>query len=120
MEYILVYGYDKQSLEKISIDGTSDSTKKVINVSNEYSLRHFSKGVRVKLDGEGVIESGKYVIKTMDITYKQDVYYKDGYTLNDVDVEAKFSVSQSHIDDYISQKLLFITKNKGLLRDVSV
>lgn len=113
MEYILVYGYDKQSLEKISIDGTSDSTKKVINVSNEYSLRHFSKGVRVKLDGEGVIESGKYVIKTMDITYKQDVYYKDGYTLNDVDVEAKFSVSQSHIDDYISQKLLFITKIKG-------
>ena len=52
MEYVLIYAKDADSLEKLSIDSVSDSTKKVINISNDYSVRHFKEGVRVKLDGK--------------------------------------------------------------------
>lgn len=119
MEYILVYANDKTKLEKLSIEGTSDSTKKVINISNTESIRHFKAGVRIKLDGEGTLKAGEHKIKTMSVTYLQDVQYKNGYTLNEVDVCSRFSESQENIDKFIDQELLFITANKGLRRDVS-
>ncbi|MBP7552071.1 MAG: site-specific DNA-methyltransferase [Spirochaetes bacterium] len=119
MEYILVYGKNKMSLEKLSIDGTSDFTKKVINVSNKESRRFFRKGLRIKKDGEGIIKSGRYKIKTMEIEYLQDINYNNGITLNDIEVISKFSVSQEKIDNYIKNNLLFITAQNGLRRDVS-
>jgi len=119
IEYILVYAKNFKYLEKLSIDGTSDSTKKVINLTNEYSERIFSKGVTVKLGSDGIIEKGKYLIKSMTVEYLDDVHYKNGKTMNEVRVNAQFSVSQKKIDDYISDNLLFITANKGLRRDVS-
>ncbi len=119
MEYILIYSKDKSYLEKLSIEGTSDSTKKVINISNNESTRHFSKNVRIKLNGKGIIKSGIYKIKTMTIEYKQDIHYEDGKTLNECDVIARFSVSQEKINEYIEEELLFITINNGLRRDVS-
>ena len=45
MEYVLVYSRLKEKLEKLSIEGTSDSTKKVINVSNKECERIFKSGV---------------------------------------------------------------------------
>lgn len=119
MEYICVYSKNKNYLEKLSIDGTSDSTKKVINISNGVSIRHFSSGVRVKLDGSGTIKSGVYRIKTMDVEYLSDVNYSDGVTLNEVDVRSRFSESQENINNYIQNNLLFITSKCGLRRDVS-
>lgn len=119
MEYVLVYARNFGKLEKLSIEGTTDATKKVINISNSECKRHFSEGVRIKIAGEGVITAGKYQIKTMCITYLQDVYYKDGKTKNAVDVVARFSESQENIDRFIENNLLFITTNKGLRRDVS-
>ena len=119
MEYVIVYGKNKNKLDKLSIDGTSDSTKKVINISNAECVRHFKSRVRIKIAGEGVIPAGKYKIKTMDVTYLQNVHFKDGYTLNEVDVLSKFSESQENITRFIDEDLLFITANKGLRRDVS-
>lgn len=119
MEYVIVYAKEKQSLDKLSIEGTSDATKKVINISNNECLRHFSAGVRVKLPGEGVIPAGVHTIKTMNVTYLQDVHYRDGKTLNEVDVLSRFSESQENIDRFIAHDLLFITANTGLRRDVS-
>jgi hypothetical protein len=101
------------------IEGTSDGTKKVINVSNNHSSRIFQAGVRVKLVENGVIKAGKYTVKTMDIEYKSDIFYQKGLTKNAVEVVAKFSNSQEQIDDFISKNLLFISKNHGLRRDVS-
>lgn len=118
-EYICVYARDIKCLEKLSIEGTSDSTKKVINLTNDYSERIFSKGVKVKLDGAGVIEKGKYLSKSMTIEYLDNVHYKNGKTNNEIRVNAQFSVSQKKIDEYIADNLLFITANKGLRRDVS-
>lgn len=119
MEYVFVYAKSFYKLEKLSIEGTSDSTKKVVNLTNQYSERIFNSGVAVKKGGNGVIAKGKYQIRTMTIEYLNDVYYQNGFTVNEVKVFAQFSVSQEKIDNYIGEKLLFITVNNGLRRDVS-
>ena len=118
MEYVLVYSKSNEKLEKLSIDKTSDSTKKVINLSNPESTRIFKKGVRVKLDGKGIIKKGRYQIRTMEVEYSTDVFYDGGITLNEVNVISKFSTSQENINKFIDNKLLFITSNLGLRRDV--
>jgi len=119
MEYVVVYSKSFNKLEKLSIDTLSDATKKVINISNQECLRHFKSGVRVKIGDSGIIRKGRYRIKTMDVEYLSDIPYKDGKTLVEVDVIARFSVSQEKIDKYIDEDLLFITANSGLRRDVS-
>ena len=119
IEYILVYAKTFDKLSKLSIEGTCDSTKKVINVSNPYSSKVFKAGTRVKLEGNGVIKAGKHTIRTMDIEYKNNLEYKNGKTLNEVEVIAKFAVTQENIDQFIDNQLLFITSNYGLRRDLA-
>ena len=119
MEYVLVYAKNYSELEKLSIEGISDATKKVVNLTNPYSERIFPKGVRVKLGDEGVIPKGTFTIKTMTIEYLDDVKYLNGKTTEPVRVKAQFSVSQDKIKEYTEKELLFITVNKGLRRDVS-
>ena len=119
MEYIIVYAKSKWELEKLSIETLSDVTKKVINISNPECTRHFKSGVRVKLGENGIIKKGRYRIKTMDVEYLSDIEFVNGYSTTPVDVIARFSVSQSNIDKYIDENLLFITANYGLRRDVS-
>ena len=119
MEYVLVYSRLKEKLEKLSIEGTSDSTKKVINVSNKECERIFKSGVRVKGEPNKIIKAGRYKIKTMEVEYCNDIIVKNGVTTNEVKVISKFSVSQDKIDSFIKDKLLFITSQNGLRRDVS-
>ena len=119
MEYVLVYAKHFDSLEKLSIETLSDATKKVINISNQECIRHFKAGVKVKIGNEGVISKGRYRIRTMDVEYLSDVRYVNGKTIDEVDVLARFSVSQDKIDSFIDNNLLFITANTGLRRDVS-
>ena len=119
MEYILVFAKQAQCLEKLSIEATSDATKKVINISNQESERLFKAGVEVKSIVNGIIPSGVYTIKTMTIEYKNDIIVKNGKTENEVKVVAKFLNTQDKIDEFIEQGLLFITTNNGLRRYVS-
>lgn len=119
MEYILVYAKKHNHLEKLSIDGTSDTTKKVINLSNPECSRIFNPGVRVKIGESGVIPAGRYTIKTMEVEYKSDVIFEGGISINSVEVISKFSVSQENISKFIEEGLLFISTNYGLRRDVS-
>ncbi len=119
MEYVLVYAKSYNQLKKLSIETLSDDTKKVVNLTNQESVRHFKSGVKVKCGISGVIKKGVYKVKTMSVEYLDDVFYENGKTTNDVDVRALFSVSQEKIDKFISENLLFITINKGLRRDVS-
>ncbi len=119
MEFILVYSKKWNLLGKLSIETLSDATKKVINLTNQDSTRHFKSGVRVKCGDKGVISKGLYKIKTMSVEYLNDIHYENGMTINEADVKSKFSVSQEKIDNYIDQKLLFITANYGLRRDTS-
>lgn len=119
MEYVLVYAKKWENLEKLSIEPISDATKKIINLTNQDAIRHFKAGVRVKCGLSGIIPKGVYKIKTMEVEYLNDIIFENGETKNEVDVKAKFSVSQEKIDKYIHDHLLFITVNKGLRRDVS-
>lgn len=119
MEYVIVYAKDYNRLEKLSVETLSDATKKVINISNQECIRHFKSGVRVKIGDSGVIKKGRYRIKTMDVEYLSDVRYENGKTIDEVDVCARFSVSQDKINIFIDNGLLFITANTGLRRDVS-
>lgn len=119
MEYVLVYAKNWNDLEKLSIESLSDATKKVINLTNNESVRHFNSGVRVKIGDSGVIKAGTYKIRTMEVEYLTDIPYENGRTLVPVDVRSKFSVSQEKIDSFIAEDLLFITANYGLRRDVS-
>lgn len=119
MEYVLIFAKNSESMGKLSVESVSDSTKKVINISNVESERVFKKGVEVKGLINGVIPKGKYTVKTMSVEYKDDVIVEDGYTTNPVTVRAKFLNTQDKIDEFINNKLLFITAAKGLRRYVS-
>lgn len=119
MEYILVYASDSEILEKLSIEGTSDATKKVVNLTNKASERIFKAGCRVKLGDKGILPKGKYTVKTSVIEYLDDVEYENGKTIKDIRVKAQFTCSQEKIDSFIKEDLLFITATKGLRRDVS-
>lgn len=119
MEYVLVYARNQDNLEKLSLENISDSTKKVINISNNESTRIFKPGVGVKGMESGVIEAGRYLIRTMEVEYLQDVIVENSETTNEIVVSSKFSVSQEKIDSFIEEKLLYITAQKGLRRYVS-
>lgn len=119
MEYVLVYANNQESLEKLSIENISDSTKKVINISNNESIRVFNPGVEVKGIEDGVIRAGRYLIRTMEVEYLSDIIVKNSRTVNRVEVSSKFSVSQEKINNFIEEKLLYITAQKGLRRYVS-
>ena len=73
----------------------------------------------MRIQINGLIPKGKYTIKTMSVEYMNDVIVKDGYTSNPVTVRAKFLNTQDKIDEFINNKLLFITAAKGLRRYVS-
>ena len=120
MEYILVYAANFNSLAKLSIETISDSTKKVINITNNISDRVFKAGFRVKsVDEDSVIPKGIYKIRTMDVEYLDDIIVKEGRAVNDVRVRSRFTVTQDNINKYIKDDLLFVTANNGLRRDVS-
>ena len=119
MEYVIVYAKNTFKLEKLSVEKVSDSNKKVININNKISSRIFKPGVRVKSEEQtGIIEAGVYTGRSMDVEYKNDIYYENGRTTNEVEVVSKFSDSQSNIDTFIQKDLLYITKNFLLRRDV--
>ena len=119
MEYVIVYAKNTFKLEKLSVEKVSDSNKKVININNKASSRIFKPGVRVKSEEQtGIIKAGVYTGRSMDVEYKNDIYYENGRTTNEVEVVSKFSDSQSNIDTFIQKDLLYITKNFLLRRDV--
>lgn len=119
IEYITIYGKNYKKVSKLSLESISDSTKKVINISNPKSCRIFKKGVRVKSIENGIIKAGTYTVKTMSVEYKDDINVINGRSQNHVEVYANFSESQDNIDKFIDNDLLFITINNSLRRDVS-
>lgn len=119
MEYIVIYAKDSNKLEKLSIETRSDGNTRVDNKSNSASMRFIKKGIRVKLPNEvTVIKAGIYKNKTMETEYLNDVYIKDGRTINDFYAKARFRNEQQVIDKFVENDVLFITKNYGFRRDL--
>lgn len=118
MEYILVFGKNRNNLDKLSLYATSDSNTRVDNATNQISQRTIKKGIRVKLPNNiNIIKAGVYKNKTMSTEYLNDVYIKDGITQNDFEARARFRDSQERIDKFCDSGVLFITKNYGFRRD---
>ncbi|MDP2684236.1 MAG: DNA methyltransferase [bacterium] len=118
IEHILVYAKDINSMEKLSLTSPTDDNTRVDNATNIVSERVIKKGTRVKLENTiSIIKSGVYKNKTMQTEYMQAVSIKNGRTLNDIRVKAKFRDSQERIDLFCKEDVLFITKNYGLRRD---
>jgi len=119
VEYIFVYSKEKKLVEKLSIEKRSDSNTRIDNAANKMVERIISQGIRVKLDNSiNVIKKGIYTNKSMQTEYCNDVFIRDGRTLNEVIVKGKFRNDQITINKFISNDVLFITKNFGLRRDL--
>lgn len=118
MEYILVFGKNRNHLEKLSLNSTTDSNARIDNATNQISQRTIKKGIRVKLPSNiTVIKAGIYKNKTMSTEYLNDIYIKNGITQNDFEARARFRDSQERIDKFCDSGVLFITKNYGFRRD---
>ncbi len=118
MEYILVFGKNRNHLEKLSLNSTTDSNARIDNATNQISQRTIKKGIRVKLPSNiTVIKAGIYKNKTMSTEYLNDVYIKNGIAQNDFEARARFRDSQERIDKFCDSGVLFITKNYGFRRD---
>lgn len=119
MEYILVYARATENLEKLSVDITSDSTKRIDNSSNKQSKRLIRKGIQVKLSSDiSIIKKGVYKNKTMETEFLNDVFIINGRTINDFEAIARFRNDQSSIDRFVAEDVLFITKNYSFRRDL--
>ena len=119
MEYVLVFSKKESELEKLSIETISDNSKKVLNLNNPISERVFDAGMVVRCFEDGIIQKGKYTIKTSEIEYLDDVHVKNGRTINQFRMLAQFTNSQEKMSEMIKKDLLFITTNKSLRRNVS-
>lgn len=118
MEYILVYAKNRNSMDTLSLSNPSDSNTRVDNANNQLSERIIPAGIRVKLDSSvEVIQAGKYKNKTMTTEFLDDVYIKDGRTINKFRAKAHFRDSQDRINKFCNNDVLFITKNYGFRRD---
>lgn len=118
MEYILIFGKNRNSLDKLSLYSTTDSNTRIDNATNQISQRTIKKGIHVKLPNTvTIIKAGTYKNKTMSTEYLNDVYIKDGVTQNDFVAKARFRDSQERIDKFCDSGVLFITKNYGFRRD---
>lgn len=118
MEYISVYGKNRNFSPKLSIETTSDSTTRVDNASNQESERLIKAGIRAKLDSSiKFIKKGIYKNKTMSTEFLDDVQISEGRTLNKFRAIARYRDSQERIDLFCNEDALFITKNFGFRRD---
>ena len=117
IEYVIVYSKNANLIKKLSIETLSDKDKRIINASNEMTVRTIKKGIRSKC-GKDFLAKGTYKNKTSVIEILNDVYLEKGRTLNDFDCRARFRTGQDNINDYCDKDILFITKNIGFRRDL--
>jgi possible site-specific DNA-methyltransferase len=110
METIIVFAKNEKNISKLSIEGATDTTKRVDNASNKKSQRLISSGVAYQgTDKNTIIKAGTYKNKTMETTFLDDIVIKDGFTQNSVNVIAHWRTSQENINNYIQEGLLYIT-----------
>lgn len=120
MEVVLVYAKNEAQVKKLLGGETTDSTKRVDNNSNPKQKMHIGSGIKyVGKEKNLTIKAGDYTNKTMTTTYLNDVIIEDGIVKNEFDVEAQWRTSQTEIDRFVSEKLLYITAAKSFRRFAS-
>lgn len=117
LDHVLVFAKNQSLIHKLSISKTTDKTKRIDNGDNPISTRLVKAGIRyLGPESDTVIKAGSYMSKTMTVTYDRDVPIKNGRTLNDVNITARWRNTQEKITSYCDQDLLYINKYKTLRR----
>lgn len=117
METIIVFAKNEQKIKKLSIEGSSDLTKRVDNASNKPSKRTISAGILYQgNDIDTIIKAGTYKNRTMETTFLDDVIIHNRRTQNSVEVIAQWRTSQENIENYVTQDLLYITASNTFRR----
>ena len=116
MDSVLIYAKDESNIGKLQMGQTTDTTKRIDNADNPYSERTITKGIRFMGEPNFVIKKGKYQNKTMTTEFLQDVVVKDGRTQNDFKAIARYRTSQSEINKFCLQDLMYITANCSFRR----
>ena len=120
METILVFAKNENRIKKLSISGSTDTTKRVDNVSNPESERVILAGIAYKgKEQNTIIKAGIYKNKTMSVTFMQDVVVKDGITQNEFSARAQWRTSQENITKFAEDGLLYITSANTFRRYAS-
>ncbi|MDW8710848.1 site-specific DNA-methyltransferase [Streptococcus suis] len=117
METIIVFAKDERKIQKLSIEGATDTTKRVDNASNKASKRFIEAGIMYQgREKNTIIKAGTYKNKSMETTFLGDVTVENGVTQNSVNVIAQWRTSQENIDRYVLNKLLYITSSNTFRR----
>lgn len=116
MESILVYAKDETYIGKLQLGVQTDSTKPVINASNNYSTLSFPKGIMYLGEPNCTIPSGIYRSRSMTTEFHDDLVVKDGRITNEFTATAKFRVSEADLRRFCELDLLYISKNNSFRR----
>ena len=117
MENILIYSKNENLVTKLSIDTTSDSTKRVDNASNPISKVKINKGILYRgEESELIIKKGAYKNRSMVTEFLEDVIIKDYRVQNDFWVKANFRTTQDELTRFCEEDLLYITKSYSFRR----
>lgn len=116
MESILVYAKDETHIGKLQLGVQTDSTKPVINASNNYSTLSFPKGIMYLGEPNCTIPSGIYRSRSMTTEFHDDLVVKDGRITNEFTATAKFRVSEADLRRFCELDLLYISKNNSFRR----
>lgn len=115
MESIIIYSKNEAKVGKLQLGNTSDTTTRVDNADNNISEMVLKEGVRYMGD-DITISKGVYKNKTMSTEFMNDVVVKNGRTINDAKIKAKFRTSQEQITKFCDTDLIYITERNSLRR----
>src|SRR5699024_9241880 len=111
---------NEKNVDKLSIENTSDETKRVDNASNPISEMFIKKGILYRgNESNTIIKKGKYTNRSMTTEFLDDVHIKEFRVQNDFKVKANFRTTQSEITRFCNEKLLYITNSNSFRRFAS-
>lgn len=116
MESIIIYSNNESKTGKLQLGSTSDNTTRVDNADNNISEMVLKAGIKYMGANETIITKGVYKNKTMSTEFLNDIVVKNGRTVNDVNVKAKFRTSQTQITKFCETDLIYITERNSLRR----
>lgn len=113
VEYVYCYAKSKANLPRLNgLNKTCDTNDNpLIKSNNQFSTLVFPKGkIKSTLKKDCYFPAGKYGTKVNIVYLKNDVEFKNGKYLQDIELEAKFIWTQEMLDSEISNNTQIIFK----------
>ena len=121
-EYVLVFAKKKPSFNGLIGEVTSDEeTYPCIKTTNARGTRVIRKGTPSKFKEKNyTISAGTRVSSgNMELVFLDDLIVEDGILQNDVSIDSNWIYSQSTLDSYADNGLLYITQDNYIRRFVN-